>query len=542
MRKTLLICLIAISAGSFVSLNAQAKSERGIVLSKEALRSVGKVQCGKVKGQWIAGTHLNRNRFVSHQMKSDAVAAEAKRTKGSSRASLAKEAKRLKTLARQETRRCKSLNVPRGYRLPLFNLDRSVTVAVKSGKRGVAKSSTSGAKQLVKIDDTGAMIPALVSGDPKIKRVFTTASGRMFLYTDIHLEGTEMSKYCVLYEVNRINGTMNCVDRHLSRLDFAEGPDDPVSQYSYIQVDSSGALYYTGQDIREVRHGLKKFHRGKAEYVYSSTKHSLLTFVALSDGRILLSKRSEPQSPESWLRLIHPSGKTETLLQEFVGPMKIFPDGNVYFTPQDHLLGMRRFITATNTIDPKYWISLTGLRSTDLGLLQFPEAYHSVQSVEAPQQESKWIPSLDQTMFALQFNEDPDLLSWCYGCKFPGWANRLYQAYPYPRRVFTSLAHVEDAVDVGGALVLSGEKSPGQFATILFDKSTDNEVELVPPLRRLRMEFLTYVSESNVVVFYGQDMATSQWITGTIDLASSNVSISSRSTAPLSNMQTFAIG
>jgi hypothetical protein len=144
-------------------------------------------------------------------------------------------------------------------------------------------------------------------------------------------------------------------------------------------------------------------------------------------------------------------------------------------------------------------------------------------------------------MFALMFNEDPDLLSWCYGCKFPGWANRLYRLFPDPRPITTSLAHVEDGVALEGGLVLSGETAPGQFATILYNTATGAETVLVGPESLLRLEFLTYVKDSESVVYYVQDMKSKQCISGVIDLRNNTVKISSRSTTPLSNMQTFTI-
>ncbi len=99
-RRTLvcafLSILIFIVAGSISqAIAGSVKVPRGAVaLPNKSLKKVGTIQCGLVKGSWLAGTVYNKRWFVSHVQQSANLRLEASRAKGKKKTSLLKSATR----------------------------------------------------------------------------------------------------------------------------------------------------------------------------------------------------------------------------------------------------------------------------------------------------------------------------------------------------------------------------------------------------------------------------------------------------------------
>ena len=112
--KRFLAIGIAVSLLSLVGVgqaNAVTIPAGSVILKSASLKKVSGVQCGKVKGAWIAGTLYKSKYFVSHTQQSKNFTAAAAKAKGKSKTSLLKTATSWKTKATSGLTKCSGSTV-----------------------------------------------------------------------------------------------------------------------------------------------------------------------------------------------------------------------------------------------------------------------------------------------------------------------------------------------------------------------------------------------------------------------------------------------
>jgi hypothetical protein len=354
------------------------------------------------------------------------------------------------------------------------------------------------------VDPYGQVRPAIVSGSANVKQFIVGPNGNVYVLfaSAVNLDDTTLSGTCQLAEVDPSTGVPTCVDNTLSSIMWQQ----PSSgRNPAIQFDGAGAVYYSANtwDGHTV---LRKYADGTVTDLINQNIY-LHDFLVLSDGGVLLTGRTT-STGASWLRYRSPTGSLQGLAGVQSNFLKRFPDGNVYTGVWGTgNFGVRRFLTSTNQLEGKYWITST--------IGDASNAYYKAEDFGCPSplrySFCGWAGSYIQDSFT---TDDGKVYAIAGG---QGQGGLLMQYFPTVQVGKTAVQRIFAAQSVGSDLVLAGLDSNDRNITNFYDTATGLEAPVFGPANEIEIYHLTYVPETHKMLFDGLRFSDNKYVLGEID-------------------------
>ncbi|MFL5844794.1 MAG: hypothetical protein ACJ762_08885 [Solirubrobacteraceae bacterium] len=533
-------CRLALLAFVLLPCTAQALPRGAVHLSHADFKRVGStIVCGRVDGHWQAGTRRLSFWFVSH----------AQRAANARRAGHRATARAFRRRAAAEGRACGPLR---------FDLRRGAGVAL----HGRAHPRAGNLSNLDVIGPRGRLRDAVTSGTANLSRIYTAPSGRLYaLFTyptaiggGEPIPGTESGcedddqdygddidededadsravddegadeedaddepcvpepeytpvRYCLLAELDPASREPTCVDDELSsiRTTTYRGANDS------IQFDATGAVYYMGY-TRTHGTSLRRSIAGVTTDYISDGNVLIDDFLVLGDGDVLVTGATVSTGAR-WLRRIEPSGRVHSIWSVSASFLRLFPDGNAYAgIDAGEQVGVRRLLTADDTIDPQWWIdrdSAAGLcADADAGAREAFCRYAGGRISES-------VSTADGRVFAIAGAAD---------------GGRLVQYFPEVRVPDSAVRRISVAELAGTTIAMAGVDADEHRVLVLHDTATDAETVLIGPDAELDAYHLTYDAAAGKLRFDGLRFADNKYVLGEVDLATGTVTYAAAST------------
>jgi len=197
-------------------------------------------------------------------------------------------------------------------------------------------------------------------------------------------------------------------------------------------------------------------------------------------------------------------------------------------------MGMKRFLTSTNQMDSRYW--LTGNTN---GITR--DGYFQVQDFCTGQNDADRRPFCGwYGMYTKSFFSTID--GKAFG--IAGTSNEaglLTQYYPTLAFPQTAVKNVTVAQGVITYLILAGTDASSQNIMTLYDTSNGAEEQLLGAENDIEIYHVNFVYEAGVskVLFDGLRFSDNKYVLGQVDLTTKQVSVTSTIAAKWSDFQTF---
>lgn len=263
--RSLLGLLVFFTVETYVlpnGITTAATTPHGAVnLSKSNLAKIGSVQCGKVKGKWIAGTLIGSRLFISHLQQKENATKTAKHLRGHSQSAMKAQAAKWARRSIADQSKCDSKNVSSNPTLPgttipnssttngklTFNLKNASAIVLKDGGVSAQSLHKNGlTTNLFIIDKTGKVSLAVQNGAATIQRVFVAPNNKIYLQGWFQIQGDSEKMPCVLVQVDRITGDYLCVESDISfRFETSDRATNSTLHNGF-QFDEEGSIYYLG--------------------------------------------------------------------------------------------------------------------------------------------------------------------------------------------------------------------------------------------------------------------------------------------------------
>jgi hypothetical protein len=330
--------------------------------------------------------------------------------------------------------------------------------------------------------------------------------GRVYILfrSSVNLDDTTQYGSCRLAEVDPTTGVPTCIDSSL----WISWPPLHSGRNAPIQFDAAGAVYYSG-GTGDGHTVLRRYYEGTVTDLVNQNIN-LWDFLVLPDGGVVLTgTTASTQAP--WLRYLSRTGSLQGLAPVQSSFLRRFPDGNVYVglwgSPN---FGVSRFLTATQQLESKYWISAP---INNLVPDKYFDANAFCQPDVRPVREGfcGWFGSYIEDSFT---TGDGKVFA-IAGSGFQG--GTLMQYFPSVAAGTTAVQKVYSAQSVGNDLVLSGLNSAGQNITNLYDTATGLEAPIFDPTNEMEIYHLTYVPETHKMLFDGLRFSDNKYVFGEID-------------------------
>ncbi len=538
----------AIAGGVSSSASAGPFPPGSIKLQPSQIRKSGGVTCGFVKASWVPGTRYTGGRFLSRVTQERNLRASARKASGTSRTALLKSATQFAVKAKKERIVCASLPKPSTYNPPTnpfvpvtttpstsattpstqstlkFNIKNAVGLTLKSSVSSSSVRAMAGSSNLQSVDASGNVADAVTAGSASISRFLIAPNDK--LYVVFNSKTTIGSTSCILAEVAKATGDPTCIESDLSSIVWTD-----LTNYEFdpIQFDDAGAIYYAGSTV-DGKSTIRRYRDGVATSLVTDNVNNL-RFLTLADGRVLVGGTTTSSS-SSWTRLINTSGGLQTVVAgSYPNFLSRFPDGNVYlgyWMDGNGVMGIKRYLSATSTMDSTYWISGNtngvsrpsffdvGAASSTPQRIQALEAYYGTRVRQL-------VATTDNKMFAIT-----------------GSTPTLVQYYPSVSQPSTAVTAVGVMQRVLTYIILSGTNSNGQNITTLYNTATDTEQTLIPSTNEIEIYHLNYVASTNKIMFDGLRFSDNKYVLGQIDLNTGQVTASQTGSSKLVDFKTFA--
>ncbi|MCW2966901.1 MAG: hypothetical protein JWM71_673, partial [Solirubrobacteraceae bacterium] len=219
-----------------------------------------------------------------------------------------------------------------------------------------------------------------------------------------------------------------------------------------------------------------------------------------------------------WVRRIGLDNVIHIVRSDSANWLRVFPDGNAYLGFWDAGdYGVRRFTSATNTLESKYW--LTGAIDGQTADTQFDAGNVCANADDATREAFCDIAGSRITAAATTTSGR------VYGIAGTQTAARLVEYYPDVAIPPTGVRKVSVTEPVGDNLALAGVDADDHPVLVIHDTSTDAETTLIGPDAELEVYHLSYDAKANQLLFDGLRFADDKYVLGQVDLASGKVTI-----------------
>jgi hypothetical protein len=356
------------------------------------------------------------------------------------------------------------------------------------------------------VEADGQVHSAVVSGSANVSKFIVGPNGKLYVLfaSRVNLDDTTLPGTCLLAEVDPSTGVPTCVDDTLSSIDW---PTPHTGRSPAIQIDGSGALYYAGHTSGG--HAVLRKYLDGTRTDLINADISLYDFLVLGDGRVLVSGQTTPTGAR-WLRYLSATGSVYGLAGLNSNFLRLFPDGNVYTGLWGTgNFGVKRFLTSTNELEGKYWIS----GSISNASTYFDAATFCGPFTQLRQAFCGWYGSYIQD----SFTTDDGKVYAIAGSQ--GQGGLLMRYYPDVQVGTTAVQRIFAAQSVGSNLVLAGLDSNGRNITNLYDTATGLEAPVFEPSNEIEIYHLIYVPETHKMLYDGLRFSDNKYVLGEIDFA-----------------------
>ena len=400
-----------------------------------------------------------------------------------------------------------------------FRTDGVVGLASADG----SKTGTSG---LYAVRSDGSAIDAVRSGSADIQDFYIAPNSRYYVVFKSPIALVENGPVCVLAEVDADTGNPRCVDYKLANVTNAGYSLVRNSNNNAIQFDDAGNIYYMGflyssDDSctpsssvatwceRSWRPTLRKAVGGNVKSLISDFVDNF-NFVVVGDGSVVLTG-STNSTGANWTRRISATDSVMNIdATTRASFLQRFADGNIYYGVSGATgSGIRRMLTSTATVDPKWWISSQFSGSGSQVDSHFPP--NALCSGAFTFGYSPVCAGYD-LRFVMNFGTSQTL---AISSSMMGKA-QLVQMYPSPQLVTTSLTSLTVAEKVGDLVALAGTTESGVNSLVLFNPTTFQETVLMDQSNQVEIYSLAFVSSTRKLMFNGLDFATNRYVMGEV--------------------------
>ena len=265
----------------------------------------------------------------------------------------------------------------------------------------------------------------------------------------------------------------------------------------------------------------------------STDNVSVTTFLVTPDGTVFVSGRTI-STGAAWVRRITATGSLESVSSAIDSlSLMLFPDGNVYMgwpgCSASIGCGMSRYLTATDQLDAKYWVS-----DSSLGYTEYFDVFAICTSAGTwagnpfCDERGGWIGWSFRTGDGNEF-----VTAW------EGPSAVLMQYYPTVRFLATEVTNIKVAQGIISNLILAGLNASGKNVLTLYNTANDAEAELIGPSNEIEMYHLNYVANGNKVLFDGLRFSDNKYVIGEYDLSTNQLNVVATSATKWSDLQSF---
>ena len=357
------------------------------------------------------------------------------------------------------------------------------------------------------VNADGTTVDSLMPGSlaAAVRDFYSAPNGRFYVTFVSATALVQGGPTCVLAEVDATTGIPTCVDSTISNVALT-GMAGSYDQSAPVQFDDAGNIYYTG--TMNGKFVLRKSVNGVVTSLINDNIW-MQSFVVMGDGSVLINGTTTSSSTQ-WFRKVSPTNSLSSLVPQSsrVNFVKKFPDGNVYFGLDQGGNGVRRYLAASGTVDPRYWIGYPGSDGDSNAYNLFSIFFTKVAGVvSAPR------PSSVERLATSAGGHVVGVL----GCCNTGGA--LYHFYPSPQRGNTALVKITSLLAIGNKFVLAGEDENGTNMLTLYDPATFQETVIIDSSNEVEVYSVGYVESSNKLIFNGLRFSDNQVVIGEVDLA-----------------------
>jgi hypothetical protein len=387
-----------------------------------------------------------------------------------------------------------------------------------------ADGSTTGTSGLYAVRSDGSAIDAVRSGSADIQDFYIAPNSRYYVVFKSPIALVENGPVCVLAEVDADTGNPRCVDYKLASVTNAGYSPVRNSNNNAIQFDDAGNIYYMGflyssDDSctpsssvatwceRSWRPTLRKAVGGNVKSLISDFVDNF-NFVVVGDGSVVLTG-STNSTGANWTRRIAATDSVMNIdATTRASFLQRFADGNIYYGVSGATgSGIRRVLTATATVDPKWWIS-----SQFSGIGNQVDSHFPSHALCSQAFTFGAVCAGYDLRYVMNFGTSQTL---AISSSMMGKA-QLVQMYPSPQLVTTSLTNLTVAEKVGDLVALSGTTDSGVNSLVLFNPTTLQETVLMDQSNQVEIYSLAFVSSTRKLMFNGLDFATNRYVMGEV--------------------------
>ena len=552
MRKNLKIALSAIvlvgvSAIINTSTVSAATTPVGAVkLPASSLKKVSGVQCGVVKGSWVAGTIVQKVYFISHTQQAKNAKNDAKKVKGSKATALQKTATKWTGKATAQQPSCATLKKPASSgstskNALKFNIKNATGLALRSPsvkKKGFASKSaavvaTEGSN-LETVSATGVTADAVTSGTAVIEKFLIAPNDKLYvLFAEktsvLAVDGT--AKLCLMAEISKSTGNPVCIESELDSINW--NADDSFIINDAVQFDDAGAIYYTGLNSGTGKNILRKYVDGVATMLINDNI-VISDFLVMGDGSVFLTGDTA-STKGSWTRKISTTGGLSNLATEKANFLQMFPDKNVYYGLNS--AGIKRYLTATNAEDQFPYIARTTASTT-------PRMDISRYCASEPTANNSYISVSDGfcAYAGMSIRQKFSTLSKkVYVNAGVAPMGTLMQYYPDVKRAVTAVHKISVAQTVIDNIILAGVNLAGKNIITIYNTADDSELSLLDGTADNEIEvYHLNLTSSNKIMFDGLRFKDNKYVLAQIDLTTGVLTSAQTGGSKLVDFQTFS--
>ena len=538
------IVLVGVSAIINTSAVSAATTPVGAVkLPASSLKKVSGVQCGLLKGSWVAGTIMQKIYFVSHTQQAKNAKNDAKKVKGSKATALQRTATKWTSKATAQQPSCATLKKPASsgttskYALK-FNLKKAVGLALRSPavkKKGVASKSaaaeTGDGSNLETVSATGITEDAVTSGTAVIEKFLIAPNDKLYVLFAEKTSVDGSTTLCLMAEINKSTGNPLCIESELDSINW--NADDSFIINDAVQFDDTGAIYFTGLNADTGKNILRKYVDGVATSLINDNI-VISDFLVMGDGSVFLTGDTA-STKGSWTRKISTTGGLSNLATEKANFLQMFPDKNVYYGLNS--AGIKRYLTATNAEDQFPYIARTTASTT-------PRKDISRYCASEPTANNSYVSVSDGfcAYAGMSIRQKFSTLSKkVYMNAGVAPMGTLMQYYPDVKRAVTAVHKISVAQTVVDNIILAGVNLAGKNIITIYNTTDDSELSLLDGTADNEIEVYNLnLTSSNKIMFDGLRFKDNKYVLAQIDLTTGVLTSAQTGGSKLVDFQTFS--
>lgn len=391
-----------------------------------------------------------------------------------------------------------------------------------------ADGSVMSASGLYVVRGDGSSIDAVASGSASIQDFYMAPNNRFYVVFKSAVEITPGDSKCALAEVDADTGNPRCVDYKVANMANIMNYGGTSAINPGVQFDAAGNIYYIANLYDSVdscpantwcntswRPSLRKSVNGNVVSLLTDYVQSF-NFLVQSDGSVIVTGRTSTTNA-AWTRRISPQGVLGNIEATRTAMfLKHFADGNVYMglsADGTGMGGVRRFMSSTATLDPKWWIS--SMYSPTGGT---PNSYFTTATVcSGMTNYMMTYCSMSGSSIKQSFNFGNAItlvVPGSYGMT----GGRLMQYYPSPELIATSITNVTVAEKVGNKVAIAGTTADGVNSLVIYDPFTFQETIVMDASNQIEIYSMAYVASTGKLMFNGLNFATNSYVMGEVTI------------------------